>query len=402
MSMGFFNKMFGGKSTDDASAGGSQGVDFTTALGMHLRGEIDQALNAYLMIAEKLPEDNLAPFFASAIRADKGDIGEAAESLRDLSRCFASRGETISRALSLELVALMSDDPFISVSAVAEVIVSFGDHLKKQDFVQESAVCFEIATGLVPDHAQVLFKLGDTLHDLRIYDYAESVLREALKYASHHWGALYTYAVLLQDLGRIPEAIAYYEKALKIDPDHAKSQNNYGAALMMANRLEDALVHCSLAAELDPTLPWAKINLGNIHMLMHSYEAARTCFAEAISLDGSIALGYFGLGSVEELLGSDTERIRELYLKAIDLNPTYPEAHHALGNLLARDGKQEALSHFSAAAQLNNTLVNLHRDFGNACLNLGHREKAREHLTLAVQQNPNDDKALEILATIGE
>ena len=75
----------------------------------------------------------------------------------------------------------MSDDPFLSVTAVADIVISFGDILKKEGFVRESAVCFEIVAELVPDNAHVLYRLGDTLHDLCIYDYAESVLQEALK-----------------------------------------------------------------------------------------------------------------------------------------------------------------------------------------------------------------------------
>lgn len=397
--MGFFNKVFGTKVTADKTAAQPQEINFATALSMHLRGELDPALSAYTRIAEQLPDDNLAPFFAAAIKADKGNADEAAESLRSLSRRISSGGENLSRTISQGLVALASAEPvLLTIPAVAEIIISFGDLLKGEGFVQESAVCFEIAVGLVPDRAHVLHKLGDTLHDLRIYDYAESVLREALKYAPNHWGALYTYAVLLQDLGRDEEAIAYYEKAVKFNPDHANCHNNYGAALMRTNRLDEALDHCTRAAGLDPGSPFVKINLGNIYLLMEEYEKARTCFTEAISLNKDIASAYYGLASVERLVKSDSGRIRELYLKAIELGPSVPEFHHALGNLLAGDGNQEALSHFSAAAQLNNDLKDLHKDFGVACLRLGRREEALEHLRIALQQTPDDVMVQDLLA----
>jgi tetratricopeptide (TPR) repeat protein len=400
--MGFFNKVFRTSDKADKTTAEPQDVDFVAALSMHLRGEVNPALGNYLKIAEELPEDNLAPFFASAIKAGEGNIAEAAESLRLLSQRISLKGETISRAISLNLDTLMRNEPFLGVPAVAEIIVSFGDTLKKEGFVQESAVCFEIAAGLVPDNAHVLHKLGDTLHDLGIYDYAESVLLEALKYAPYHWGALYTYAVLLQDLKRYEEAITYYEKAVKVNPDHVKCQNNYGAALMMTNRLDEALAHCTLAAGLAPDFLPVKINLGNIHLLLQEYETARTNYLEAISLDKNLAPAYLGLASVEQLLGSDSGRVRELYLKAIELNPSIPEAHHALGNLLVPEGKPEALTHFSAAAQLNNNLKNLHKDFGNACLQLGMREEALEHLRIAQAQNPDDIATQETLSMLEE
>lgn len=403
--MSLFDKMFGGKNTTntaDKSPGETRNADLIAAVAMHIRGEMDGALSAYLKIIEDLPEDNLAPFFAAALLAGTGNISEAGERLRSLSRRIAQKEEAISLTVTQDFLALASSEPTLKIPAAAEIIMSFGDRLKENHLLQESAVCFEIAAGLLPDRANVLHKLGDTLHDLRIYDYAESVLLKALEYEPKNWGALYTYAVLLQDLGRFPEAITYYEQAVALNPDHVNSQNNYGAALMMEDRLEDALEHCTLAAGLDPSSPWVKVNLGNIYLLKKEYETARSCFKEAVSLKKDLAHAYFGLGSVEQLLGSDSEQVRELYLKAIELNPTIPDIHHALGNLLAGEGKQEALTYFSAAAELNNYLKNLHRDFGRVCLQMGRRDEAIEHLRIAILQNPSDPEARDLLAKAEE
>lgn len=396
--MSFFKKMFATKISDDAPVDEFQEIRFTSALSMHILGELAPALSAYLNISGQNPDDNLAPFFAAAIQAGNGNTAEAAESLRSLSLRISQKDENISRAVSLELTALADEELIgITLPPVAAIIVTFGDILKAEGFVQESAVCFEIAVGLVPDRADVIHKFGDTLHDLHIYDYAESVLLEALKLAPFHWGTLYTYAVLLQDLGRDEEAIVYYERAAKIDPNHAKCHNNYGAALMRVDRLEEALDHCSLAAELDPDSPFVKINLGNIYLLMQENEKARDCFTEAGALDENNAEAFYGLASAERLLLSDSDKIRELFLKAIKLNPSVPEFHHALGNFLAGTGNPEALEHFYTAAQLNSSLKDLHKDFGIACLQLGRREEAMEQLKLGLQQNPDDAKILELL-----
>ena len=400
--MSLFSKIFGTKVTADETATGNatdnatvdpQQVDFLAALSLHLRGDLDQALNAYLRVAQELPDDILAPFLAATIKAGKGNTAEAVEVLRALSQQAALAEETLSHAVTLALANTVRR----GIPAVADIIVTFGDLIKKEGFLQESAVCFEIGAGLVPEHSNVLHKLGDTLHDLRIYDYAETVLLEAIKHAPNHWGALYTYAVLLQDLNRNDEAITYYKKAVQLNPGHVNSQNNYGAALLRTNQLDEALVHCNLAAELDRTSPWVKINLGNIHLLKQDYPSARGFFSEAISLNGTIASAYYGLASVEQLLKSDPERIKELYLKAIEMNPSMPEAHQALGNLLANDGNPDALAHFAAAAQLYDCTPNLHTDFANACLKLGRRQEALYHFSVALAQNPDDAKVQEIL-----
>lgn len=336
--MGFFNKMFGGKETA-ATAAPPKANDFIDALALHLRGEVSSALGVYLQIVKEFPNDYLAPFFISAIMANQGQTSEAAANLRSLSQQIAGQGGTISQSIYQRIVMQMNEALHLSVPALAEIIVTFGDLLKKDRFIQESAVCFEIAKGLDPENADLLYKFGDTLHDLRLYDYAETVLQEALKHAPEHWGALYTYGVLLQDLGRLDEAISCYERAVTIDPDHVKCQNNFGAALLTSGRVDEALDHCTRAVELDPGFPLAKINLGNIHLRRGEYAIARNCYTEALALDDNLAPAYFGLGSAEQGLGSDSARVEELYRKAIELSPAVPAFQQALDNLLAAEGK---------------------------------------------------------------
>lgn len=407
--MGFWDKFFGGKEkADTGSAQGSgrkekkvadpQAVDFVAALSMQLRNELDPAFAAYVKLVEEDPLDKLSTFFASSIMAGKGGVSEAANNLRSLSHRIGSEGDSISRAISTELFDAVLDHPGVRIPPVAELAVAFGETLKGGGFLQEAAVCFEIASSLVPGNAHVLHKFGDTLHDLRMYEYAENVLQGALRLASHHWGALYTYAVLLHDLGRHEEAIVYYERAVQVDPNHANSRNNYGSALMALGRFDEALEQCNLAAELAPEAPLVKVNLGNIHLMKQQYDEARGCFEQALALDANLAQAHFGLGAVEQKLGGDAKKVRELYLKAIELAPSIPQFHHALAKLLAGEGEEEALSHFAAAEKLDQALPELQRDFGSTCLGLGRWEEGLKHLETAIEQNPEDAVAREILA----
>ncbi|MDZ4184783.1 MAG: tetratricopeptide repeat protein [Desulfuromonadales bacterium] len=340
--MGFFNKMFGGNEAA-AKADSPKKNDFIDAVALQLRGEVEPALSVYLQILKEYPNDYLAPFFISAIMAGQGQTSEAAANLRSLSQQIAGQGGTISQSIYQRLVVQMNEALHLSVPAVAGIIAAFGDLLKRHQFLQESAVCLEIAKALDPENVELLYKFGDTLHDLRDYDYAEAVLQEALQHAPEHWGALYTYGVLLQDLGRLDEAISCYERAVAIDPDHARCQNNFGAALLTLGRVDEALAHCTRAAELAPEFALARNNLGNIHLRQGEYEAARSCYREALARDEKFAPAYFGLGSAEQKLGSDSGRVEELYRKAIELSPTVPIFQQALDNLLASAGKDKAI-----------------------------------------------------------
>jgi Tfp pilus assembly protein PilF len=331
MTMSILTKMFGGKGATEKTAPEPRGVDLSGALSMQLHGEQGPALEAYQKLALERPDDYLARFLAATIRAEQGEVAEAAESLRALSRDIAANEDTISRLIMMEVVSVATN---AMMPAIAQIIVSFAEALKEKGLLQEAAVCLEIAVGLAPDNAHILHKFGDLLHDLRMYDYAEEVLKDALKRAPNHWGALYTYAVLLQDLKRDEEALEYYQKAVTFNPDHVNCRNNYGAALLRTNRLEEALAQCSVAEELAPDSPFVKVNLGNIYLLMQQYEAARDRFAEAVSLHAGLPAAYFGLARAEELLQGDPARIRELYQKALRLEPQLAEIHPNLKSLL--------------------------------------------------------------------
>lgn len=403
--MGFFSRFGKKDSTEKSPSATVQRVqapaasDIVSALSLHLQGELDEAWDAYQGLAADAPGAALARFFAAAITAGRGKVPQAVETLRALSRESAEKGESVSRALVTELVPLASESVVVKFAAVAAVAASFGDLLKEGGFLREGAVCYEVAAGLAPDNAHFLHKLGDTLHDLGVYDYAETVLTEAIKLAPNHWGALYSYAVLLQDAGREEEAIAQYEKAVSLIPNHAKCRNNLGAALFRSGRLEEALEHCKAAEALDPALPLAKINLGYIHLVRQDYQAARASFSEAVALNDKLFPALFGLASVEEALQGEPKRIQDLYLQAIELHPTSGEVHHALAKHLAAQGDQQSLLHFSTAAVLNEELKDLHKDYGLASLRFGKREQALEQFRIALRQNPGDAEVQELIAT---
>lgn len=397
--MGIFSKMFGKDAADDKASAQQKGMTFVSALSMQVRGELEASLDAYAAMAASDADDFLALFFGASVKASVGKVEEAVQGLRELSGKISGAGESISRVIVVELSNLLTDDSAtVRRPAVTELVVSFGDLLKKEGYTREGAVCFEIATGLAPDNAHVLHKLGDTLHDLRIFDYAESVLQEALKHAPFHFGAIYTYAVLLQDLGRNDEAIEYYDKAVKLVPTHVSCQNNYGAALLRANRLDEALEHCSTALELDPNAPLVKVNLGYIYLLKEEFAAAKKSFSDAIELSEGLAPAYYGLASAEQALQGDPKVIRELYEKAIAANPAQAEAHYALANFLAGQSDAAALTHYAAALQLNSSLPNLRREYGCVLLQLGKREEGVEQLKLAVMLNPEDSSLRDLLA----
>lgn len=103
------------------------------------------------------------------------------------------------------------------------------------------------------------------------------------------------------------KALEAQSKAIALKPDDAGLHNNYGLALAKARKFDDALVELKKAADLDPP-------------------------------NGGRA--YFNLGA---LLwnANQPEKAADAFKKAIELTPTYSEAHYRYGMALLSQAKVE-------------------------------------------------------------
>lgn len=106
--------------------------------------------------------------------------------------------------------------------------------------------------------------------------------------------------------------------------------------------------------EADPFFLPAITNLGTIYFTRRDFLSAEQLFRRAIACDSSYLLGYFNLGNVLEELGMIEESV-EAYCKAIDLSPSYADAHYNLALLCERRGQnRRALFHWQSYLRLDN------------------------------------------------
>ncbi len=83
-----------------------------------------------------------------------------------------------------------------------------------------------------------------------------------------------------------------------------------------------------------------------------NYAAAKELFMRAIALDPNYAEAYRGLAYAEFNLGFNREAALANYQKAIELKPDYGEAHYALAFLYAMDDLEKGAQHFKRAMEL--------------------------------------------------
>jgi tetratricopeptide (TPR) repeat protein len=82
------------------------------------------------------------------------------------------------------------------------------------------------------------------------------------------------------------------------------------------------------------------------------YPAARDLFKRAIALDPEYAEAYRGLAYAEFNIGFNRDAAMENYLKAIDLKPDYGEVHYALAFMYAMDDLEKGSVHLEKALEL--------------------------------------------------
>jgi tetratricopeptide (TPR) repeat protein len=82
------------------------------------------------------------------------------------------------------------------------------------------------------------------------------------------------------------------------------------------------------------------------------YATARDLFQRALSLDPNYAEAHRGLAYAEFNLGFNRDAAVKHYKKAIELKPDYGEAHYALAFMYAMDNLEEGAVHFKKALEL--------------------------------------------------
>ena len=172
----------------------------------------------------------------------------------------------------------------------------------------------------------------------------------------------------LLEAGRTQEALDAGRVALRNRPDHHSAHANVGLALLRLGRLEEAEEHLRRAIELAPRLKQALQNLGEVLRLQQRYPEALEKYRSVVALDPEFAPAQAGMGDALFHLGS------------------YPEALEPLRRSLSLDRDSEMAG-------------SVQRVLGMALQELGRHGEAESHLQRAVEIDPNDQVAIDRLAT---
>jgi tetratricopeptide (TPR) repeat protein len=247
-------------------------------------------------------------------------------------------------------------------------------------------------------------------------------------------GALSRAAAALRD-GSLERAAEHVAVAIELAPDRAEPRRIQGLVLL-ANRQADAAVNAlTTAIKLNPQDERARLTLADAFIAGDQLAAARDALQELLKLAPTSGRARYKLGLVYQRQGLYADASRELtaaaalkpllglnsvyqtigalarsqqqyddaisaFSQRIDLIPNDAVAHHELGEMHFRQGRQtEALAEFTVAVMLNPARADSHAAIGQVHLRSGDHAAAVAAARRAVALDASHREARYVLAT---
>jgi len=283
-----------------------------------------------------------------------------------------------------------------------------------------------------PRLADAHYNLGNIFSERGRPEEAIRHYNEALRLDPEYFEAHNNLANLLVDLGRYDDAVRHFEAAVRINPLYAKAHNNLGAALFRKNRLKEAIYHYRAAIGLSPDYAEAYNNLGVALKKQGHLDMAVSHYKKALQLEPQYGEAHFNLGLAmasagkidraavhfEEALRIKPDDIKLLHqrektrallmavndeIKTVNTliasNPSAPELHLKLGDLLKKKGDmQGAVVSYRTALVYDGAFVPAIKKLGFIYASEGEFERAILAFKEIARLEPEKDEACYWLA----
>ncbi len=242
----------------------------TTALQLHLAGELAQAEELYRQILAAHPNNADAWHYLGVLADDAGRSDEAIE--------------CIERSLNLR-------------PEFAEAHFNLGAVFKGRGLLDKAARCFGRAIELQPSLAEAHRGLGIVLQTQGKHEEAETCFRRAIEIRPD-FNAWFDLGRLFHLRSNVREAIECYRQVLAIVPEQVDAISNLADSLRKIGELDESIACCRRALALNPDYFEAHNNLGIALCEQGDLDEAATCFSRALGLQPDFAIAHSNLSMI--------------------------------------------------------------------------------------------------------
>jgi tetratricopeptide (TPR) repeat protein len=233
-------------------------------------------------------------------------------------------------------------------------------------------------------------RLGSIYFDHKEWLRAAAALQKSLEFNSHNDRSHLLLGLTWRELKKPEDAEAELQKAVQDNPSSETNAYLAGHQLVLDEKYEAALKYLYKAVELNPADSAALRALGMAQARLGSYGLAESYYrkaAEAAGATPNAAQAYIDLAFLL-LLGNDPGKAEDALSwarKAVQLDPSLPDAHYLAGKALFKLGRlPQAVGELHEAEQLNPNDSKPHFLLAQAYDRLGETQKAEaERKTLA-------------------
>lgn len=203
--------------------------------------------------------------------------------------------------------------------------------------------------------------------------------------------------LVLETLGQPGEALVALERAVAAAPSNGPAQEALGSLLNRLGRPEEGLQHLDAALRLSPASPTLPHNRGVALEALKRDADAAAAFSEAVTRLPREPAAWFGLANSRRRLG-DMGGAIQAYRQALDLAPSFLDAHAELNETIWQAGEGGYLASYPMAIQRLPQTPDLRQAFAGQLNRVRRYDEAEAQARAALQLQPHNAKSLDMLS----